>query len=495
MIGQIVSHYRIIEKLGEGGMGVVYKAEDLNLERPVALKFLSPRAMGTADDETRFVHEAKAAAALNHPNICTVYEIGESDGRTFIAMEYVEGEDLRSRVRSAPLPLDEALTIAADIGRGLAAAHEKHIIHRDIKPANIVVTPDCMVKIMDFGLARVAGREQLTKTGTTLGTVAYMSPEQARGDDVDRRTDIWSLGVVLYEMLTGRRPFRGDRDVAVIHSILSTDYVPPTVLRPGLPGELDHCMRRMLAKDPWERYSTAAEAAGDFFALLNRECVSSPTRPVSGFAGTSGVERAQPSIAVLPFANLSADAEQEYFCDGMAEEIINSLAQLDGVRVVARTSSFAFKDKNEDVREMGRQLGVLTLLEGSVRRAGNRLRVTTQLINVADGCNLWSQRFDREMEDVFAIQDEISLAVTDALKVRLLGEDKARVVKRHTASFDAYRAYLKGRYHWFIRTSSAIEKAIEYLEEAVSLDPEYALAYAGLADCYGVLPMYRPVSP
>ncbi len=489
MIGKTISHYKIIEKLGEGGMGVVYKAEDLSLERSVALKFLSPRAMGTEEDQERFVHEAKAAASLNHPNICTIYEIASADGKTFIAMEYVEGEDLRTRMRHAPLSLDEALTIAADIGRGLAAAHEKGIVHRDIKPANIVVTPARAVKIMDFGLAHIAGAAQLTQPGTTLGTVSYMSPEQARGDDVDGRTDIWSLGVVLYEMLTGRRPFVGDRDMAVIYSILNTDYERPSASRADVPIELDGCMRKMLAKNRDDRYRNAAEAASDLFALLDIADAGSLTRRMAAAA------QAQPSVAVLPFANLSADPEQEYFCDGMAEEIINSLAQLEGLRIVARTSSFAFKGKNEDIREMGRQLGVETLLEGSVRRAGNRLRVTTQLINVADGCHLWSDRFDREMEDVFAIQDEISLAVTDALKLRLLGEEKKKVVKRHTENFKAYRAYLKGRYHWFIRSSSDIEKAIEYLKEAVAIDPEYALAYAGLADCYGVLSIYRPVAP
>ncbi|MFH1864571.1 MAG: tetratricopeptide repeat protein, partial [Candidatus Eisenbacteria bacterium] len=325
--------------------------------------------------------------------------------------------------------------------------------------------------------------------GTTVGTVAYMSPEPARGENVDHRTDIWSLGVVLYEMLTGRRPFPGDRDMAVIYSILNSGYERPTAVRPDLPAELNECVGKMLAKDRDNRYGSALEVAGDLFALLGIADSGSLTRRIDA------ATRAQPSVAVLPFANLSADPEQEYFCDGMAEEIINSLAQLEGMRVVARTSSFAFKGKNEDVREMGRQLGVETLLEGSVRRAGNRLRVMTQLVNVSDGCHLWSERFDREMEDVFAIQDEISLAVTDALKVRLLGDDKAKVVKRHTENFEAYKAYMKGRYHWFIRSSEDIDKAIGYLKEAVAIDPEYALAYAGLADCYGVLPLYRPVAP
>jgi len=459
----------------------------------VALKFLSPRAMGTEEDQERFVHEAKAAASLNHPNICTIYEIASADGKTFIAMEYVEGENLHVRMKSAPFSLDEALAITADIGRGLAAAHDRGIVHRDIKPANIVVTPSRVVKIMDFGLARVAGGAQLTQPGTTLGTVAYMSPEQARGDDVDGGTDIWSLGVVLYEMLTGRRPFAGDRDMAVIYSILHEAPRPLIDLRPDIPESLEAIVNKALAKDRNARYANALEFAGDIFAVKGALESGAPATLAMPSAGAR--PHAQPSVAVLPFANLSADPEQEYFCDGMAEEIINSLAQLDRLRVVARTSSFAFKGKNEDIREMGRQLGVETLLEGSVRRAGNRLRVTTQLINVADGCHLWSERFDREMEDVFAIQDEISLAVTDALKLRLLGEEKKKIVKRHTENFKAYRAYLKGRYHWFIRSSESIERAIEYLKEAVAIDPEYALAYAGLADCYWVLSIYLPVDP
>ena len=267
MIGKTISHYRIIEKLGEGGMGVVYKAEDLSLERPVALKFLSLRAMGTEEDQERFVHEAKAAASLNHPNICTIYEIADADGKTFIATEYVEGENLRVRMKSAPFSLDEALAISADISRGLAAAHERGIVHRDIKPANIVVTPNRMVKIMDFGLARVAGGAQLTQPGTTLGTVAYMSPEQARGHEVDGRTDIWSLGVVLYEMLTKKRPFAGDRDMAVIYSILNEDPRPPIELRPDIPETLNAIVRKALAKDRNARYANALELAGDVFAV------------------------------------------------------------------------------------------------------------------------------------------------------------------------------------------------------------------------------------
>jgi serine/threonine protein kinase len=384
VIGETISHYRILEKLGEGGMGVVYRAEDLTLERHVALKFLSPRITGSEDERARFVQEAKAAAALNHPNICTVYEIGEGDGRTFIAMEYVEGEDLRARMRFAPLPLVEALTIGADIARGLSAAHAKGIVHRDIKPANIVVTPSRMVKIMDFGLARTGRGADLTRTGTTIGTISYMSPEQARGEAVDHRTDIWSLGVVLFEMLTGTRPFGADRDLAVVHSILYEDFRAPCSLRPELPKEADACVRRLLAKDREKRYADASEVAGDLFALINIVGDGAATRVVAA-------EKTTPSVAVLPFANLSADPDQEYFCDGMAEEIINSLTQLDGVKVVARTSSFAFKGRNEDVREMGRQLGVENLLEGSVRRAGKRLRVMTQLVQVSDGCHLWSE--------------------------------------------------------------------------------------------------------
>ena len=488
LIGKTISHYKILEKLGEGGMGVVYKAEDTKLERHVALKFLSPHVLGTAKERARFIHEAKAAAALNHPNICTVYEIDEADGQIFIAMECVEGQSLRAGMESSAATLDETLAITIQIAEGLAEAHAKGIVHRDIKPANVVVTPGGRAKIMDFGLALSSAATQLTVVGTTVGTIAYMSPEQARGERVDHRTDIWSLGVILYEMIAGRRPFRGNRDQAVIYSILNEEPDPLSLARPEVPRELENVMSHMLAKDPASRHTSAEEVLVDLSSLREACETVTSTRHVDA-------RRRGPSIAVLPFLDMSPQRDQEYFCEGMAEELINALTHLGGLKVSARTSSFQFKGPGHDVRRIGRDLGVETVLEGSVRKAGSRLRITAQLVSVSDGCHLWSEKFDRDMEDVFAIQDEISLAIVDQLRVELLGDEKARLVKRPKASPEAYNLYLRGRWFWNKRTHEDLTKAIEYFERAIELAPDYALAYAGIADCYAALMEYSASPP
>jgi len=488
MIGKTISHYSITEKLGEGGMGVVYKAEDTRLERMVALKFLSPDTTRDASATERFVQEAKATAALNHPNICTVHEIGDADGQTFIAMECVEGENLRAKIKSGPLELNDAIDVAVQVAEGLAAAHENGIVHRDVKPANIVVTPKGWAKIMDFGLARMAGGAQLTRIGTTVGTVAYMSPEQARGETVDHRTDIWSLGVVLYEMLTGRRPFTGDHDQTMIYSILNDEPESIASLVPGTPPELAGALAKVLAKDPTARYQSAGDLASDLGAI-RRRLVSDPTVVVDARP------EALPSIAVLPFANMSPDPENDYFGDGLAEELANALAQLPQLRVAARTSAFQFRGKDSDVREIGARLNVETVLEGSVRKAGNRLRVTAQLISVSDGFHLWSNRYDREMEDVFAVQDEITAAIVDQLKVRLGSEPKAPSVRRHTDNLDAYALYLKGRYYWNSLTPEGLRKSRECYEKAIEIDPEYALAHAALSMWHQSLAFWADASP
>ena len=488
MIGKTISHYRIIEKLGEGGMGVVYKAEDLKLKRTVALKFLPPEWTRDADARARFLREAQAAAALNHPNICTVHEISDADGQAFIAMECVAGKDLRTTIRSAPLPLSEALGIAIQIADGLAAAHERDIVHRDVKPANIVVTPKGHVKIMDFGLARMADGAQLTRIGTTVGTVAYMSPEQARGGDIDYRTDIWSLGVVLYEMVAGRRPFGGARDQAIIYSILNDEPEHVSSARPEVPAALDNVIATALAKEPARRYHSADVLAGDLADLRGESTMSVQTRRMDS-------NTAEASIAVLPFADMSPAGDQEYFCDGMAEELINALTNVGGLQVSSRTSAFQFKGQVCDIHEIGRKLNVQTVLEGSVRKAGTRLRITAQLIKVADGYHLWSEKFDRDMEDVFAIQDEISLAIVDKLKVRLLGEEQAKLVNRHTENLDAYNLYLRGRWFWNKRTDEGLGKAIVCFEDAIEIAPDYALAYAGMADAYNDLLNYSLSPP
>jgi serine/threonine-protein kinase len=477
MIGKTISHYRITEKLGEGGMGVVYKAEDTKLEREVALKFLSPDMTRDASAAERFAQEAKAAAALNHPNICTVFEIDEADGQIFIAMECVEGENLRARIKTGVLELNEALDVAVQIAEGLAAAHKKNIVHRDIKPANIVVTSEGCAKIMDFGLARMTGGAQLTRIGTTVGTVAYMSPEQAQGEIIDHRTDIWSLGVVLYEMLTGKRPFTGDRDQAVIYSILNHQPESITSHVSGAPPEIDGILVRALAKDPAARYQGAGDLAADL-GSIRQKLVTDPTVIVSTQA------EVLPSIAVLPFANMSPD-----------EELANALAQLPQLRVAARTSAFQFRGKDTDIREIGARLNVGTVLEGSVRKVGSRLRVTAQLISVSDGFHLWSDRYDREMEDVFAVQDEITSAIVDQLKVRLGLELKAPSVRRHTDNLDAYALYLKGLYYWNSLTPEGLRKSRECYEKAIEIDPEYALAHAALSMWHQSLAFWADAPP
>jgi TolB-like protein/Tfp pilus assembly protein PilF len=475
MIGQTVSHYKVLGKLGEGGMGVVYRAEDVKLKRTVALKFLPPELTRDEEAKQRFIHEAQAASALQHSNICTVHDIDETEeGQLFIVMDCYAGESLKEKIARGPMKIEDAVDIALQVTSGLSKAHERGIVHRDIKPANIFITTDSTVKILDFGLAKLAGGQtRLTKAGSTLGTAAYMSPEQARGEEVDARTDIWSLGVVMYEMITAQLPFKSEYEQAVIYSILNEEPTEIEKLRPDVPLEIRKIVKKVLAKVPRERYQRVDELGADLRSVSETHVLA---------ASADRVGRREPSIAVLPFANLSADKENEYFSDGLAEDIIDALTQVPGLRVMARTSAFAFRGREQDVREIGSRLNVEHILEGSVRRAGSRLRVTAQLVKASDGYHLWSQRFDREMTDVFAIQDEISQAIVEKLRLRLSGDRP--LVKLHTENLAAYDLCLKARYHLLKMTPEGLEVARRYCEQAIALDERYALAYAVLADSY-----------
>jgi eukaryotic-like serine/threonine-protein kinase len=455
--GTRLGPYEIVDLIGSGGMGEVHKAIDTRLGRTVAIKLL----FDTHTD--RFEREARAIAALNHPHICTLYDVGPD----YLVMEYIEGIPLEG-----PLPAKEAARMALEIAGALEAAHAEGIVHRDLKPANILVTRSG-VKLLDFGLAKVQpaaaaeGTVTQTQAGTILGSAGYMSPEQVRGQPADARSDIFSFGVVLYEMLSGRRAFDRGNAVSTMAAILHTEPGPIEA-----PPELASVMARCLRKSPSERFQNMAEV---ITALEVPEQDPGPNK--------------DSCIAVLPFANMSGDKDNEYFSDGLAEEILNALTKLPELRVVARTSAFAFRGKDQDIRGIGETLGATHVLEGSVRKAGNRVRVTAQLIGIRDGCHLWSERYDREMTDIFAIQDEISEAIVNVLKLKL-----ARTVRRPVAPA-AFEAYLRGRYFWNKRTESDLNRSIEYFNQALALDPGYALAHAGLADAFIVLGVFGLRAP
>jgi serine/threonine-protein kinase len=489
MIGKIISHYKILSKLGEGGMGVVYKAEDTKLKRIVALKFLPPEQTRDKNAKARFMHEAQAASSLEHPNICSIHEIDETpDGRMFIVMPCYEGESLQEKIERGPLKLDETADIAIQVASGLSKAHEKGIVHRDIKPGNIFVTSDGLAKIVDFGLAKLSGRTKLTRTGTAPGTLAYMSPEQLKGGDVDHRTDIWALGVVVYEMITGETPFRGDYEQAMSYSIINEAPKPVRTVRPDVPVEMERLIEKTLSKNPKERYQKATELIDALQSLKKR------FESRAADAGHSD-EKSIPSIAVLPFTNMSPDPENQYFGDGLAEELINALAQIKGLRVAARTSAFRFRGEEVDIREIGEKLNVGTVLEGSVRKAGSRLRITAQLINIEDGYHIWSERFDREMRDIFDIQDEITRAIVDQLRVELVGLKDRTLVSCPTENLEAYSAFLKGRYYWNSLTPEGWQKSLELFQRAIELDPSFALPHAWLSIHYGSQAFWGDVAP
>ena len=485
MIGQTVSHYKITAKLGAGGMGEVYLATDLKLDRPVALKFLPEGLARDPEARERLLREAKAASQLNHPNILTIHAVEEADDPAFIVMEYVAGQTLRELIATGNVRLGQAVKIAQDVASALEAAHEAGIVHRDIKPDNILIGQDGRTRVGDFGLAKTGDIGRLSGPHILIGTVSYMSPEQTRGEPVDHRTDVWALGVVLYEMITGQRPFGGDYEQAVIYAILNEEPKPLSELRPDVPANLEIVVGKALQKIPADRYASAAELAADLAASPDASRLDA-LRPA---------DRPQtvPSVAVLPFADMSPGKDQEYLCDGITEQLINDLSKVDGLRVVARTSAFAFKGKDEDVRTIGRRLSVGTVLEGSVRKAGNRLRVTAKLVNVADGYHRWSETYDRKLKDVFAIQDELAQTIVGTLRGRLIG-DTIGTGRPPTDNIEAYNEYLRGLYHWNRRTQDGLEKGLEHFRAALEIDPRFALAHVGIADTYIVMQSWGRMS-
>lgn len=515
--GRTLAHFQILEALGSGGMGVVYRATDMRLNRAVALKL--PLYPYWYDDSAkqRFLHEARSIAALDHPNLCGLFEVGESDeGYPFLAMPLYAGETLKERLaREGPLPASDAMEIARLVAEGLASAHAAGIVHRDVKPGNVMLLADGGVKVLDFGLAK-ARDLSLTGSRVHVGTVTYMAPEQVLGNPVDQRTDLWSLGVMLYEMLTGRRPFEGERDITVAHAIVHSEPVRPSSLREKIPRALEDIVLTLLQKEPRGRPGTARQVASQLTALqlgrrlpirlaLRQRWASAAVWRRNRYVRTSVLvaavlviaagtilairpsrdssEQMAPSegtIAVLPFTNLSGDPEQEYLSEGITEELRINLRRVEGLRVAARTSTLRTWSINDDVREVGKALGVVYMLQGSVRRDGEQVRITANLIDASNRYNVWSGSYDGEIDRLFAVHDAISHAIVSALRIRLNGRPVAR--RQPTSSPEAYELYLKGRYFWNQRTEEALVRAAEYFRRAVEIDPDYAEAYSGLAD-------------
>ena len=571
MIGKALSHYHITAKLGSGGMGEVYLAEDARLGRKVALKILNADLTKHEDRVRRFEQEARAASALSHPNILTIFDIGTEDSTHFIATEYIDGPTLRSLLNRVRMKIGDVLDIALQAASALVAAHAAGIVHRDIKPENIMVRPDGLVKVLDFGLAKLietqapsadSGARTIAKAntdpGTVMGTAAYMSPEQARGQSVDARTDIFSLGVVIYEMIAGRVPFEGETASHVIVSILEKEPAPLTRCSPDAPSELERIVTKALSKDKDERYQTVKDLLIDLKRLKQRRdldaeierSISPDTFNCSAVATSSGPaavanaaplatssgdvaarttssaeylvsgikqhkksaiaavtllviaiatlaylfypasSRAMNSIAVLPLTNAGGDPNLEYVSDGVSESLINSVSQLQRLRVTARSTAFRYKGKEVDPQQVGRELNVRAVLMGRVRQVGDTFNIQVDLVDATTGAQLWGEEYNRKLSDILAVKQDISREITEKLSLKLTGDEQKQITRRDTNNAEAYQSYLRGRYHWNKRTGDGLKKAIEQFQNAIGRDPNYALAYVGLADCYLVMEQY-----